>query len=228
MALAALSEGATGRVRLPRPPCHGRNRGREEGTLPVSSALQDSASPGGGSESSLSPLPLRLKVSPPCASSSPHPDQRRGVVPTDRPMEVVVVVVVMRGRLWCGGWAASRCWGWTALGWAGVTCSCVGPSAGGASPGAGPGSSHRRPWGLALAPEPPAAPGSGSSGTGYRIAPPPGLTGTVGAEAPRVGVEDLENRPSKRSLPTPSPIPGSRSSHWKARVPIMPELWGGA
>lgn len=63
-----------------------------------------------------------------------------------------------------------------------ITCSCAGPSAGGASPRAGPGSSHRPQWGPGPAPRSPAAPGSASSGTGCRSAPLPGWTGTVGPE----------------------------------------------
>lgn len=70
--------------------------------------------------------------------------------------------------------------GWGVLG--DITCSCAGPSAGGASPGAGPGSSHRPQRGPGRAPQSPAAPGSGSSGTGCRSAPLPGWTGTVGPE----------------------------------------------
>lgn len=104
------------------------------------------------------------------------------------------------------------------LRWAGVgvTCSCAGPSAGGASPGAEPGSTHRPPWGLGLAPEPPAAPSSGSSGTGCRSAPLPGWMGTGGRKAPGFGGENLENGPNKGSLLAPRPVPWSRSSHSKA------------
>lgn len=97
------------------------------------------------------------------------------------------------------------------LRWAGVgvTCSCAGPSAGGASPGAEPGSSRRLLWGLSLAPELPAAPSSGSSGTGCRSAPLPGWMGTVGRKAPGFGGGDLVNGPNKES-PTPTP-PGALS-----------------
>ena len=94
---------------------------------------------------------------------------------------------------------------WAGPGRGGVTCSCAGPSAGGASPGAGPGSSHRRLWGRGLAPEPPGAPGSVSLGTGYRSAPPPGWTGTVGGETRglvgRIQKTDL----TRETSPPPAP-----------------------
>lgn len=96
-----------------------------------------------------------------------------------------------------------------------ITCSCAGPSAGGASPGAGPGSSHRPQRGPALAPQAPAAPGSGSSGTGCRSAPLPGWTGTVGPEQLAL-VGRIWTLSPTREASRPLPRPGSRSSHWKA------------
>lgn len=192
------------RVRPLHPHCHHGNRGREEGRFPISSALHGSASPHGVSKPPVSPLPLGLRLSLPCPSSPPT--WVRAWCRLDGLTEVVVEAV--RGKVWCGPWwvASPPCvcgGGGAGLGCGGVTCSCVGPSAGGASPGAGPGSCHCLPWGLGLAPEPPAAPGSASSEMGYRSAPLPGWTGTVGGEAPGFGGENLENRPKKGRTPTP-------------------------
>lgn len=110
-------------------------------------------------------------------------------------------MAAMRGMAWCGRWVDSPPWG---MGWRGrgaVTCSCAGPSAGGASPGAGPGSSHRPQWGLGLAPEPPAAPGSGSSGTDCRNAPLPVWMGTAGQEAPGLVETVWETDPIREAIP---------------------------
>lgn len=106
------------------------------------------------------------------------------------------------------GWSP-HCGGWTGPGWGRVTCSYAGPSAGGASPGAGPGSSHRRLWGQGLAPEPPAAPGSVSLGTGYRSAPPPGWTGTVGGETRALVGRIWKTDLTRKASPPPAPSWGS-------------------
>lgn len=106
------------------------------------------------------------------------------------------------------GWSP-HCSGWTGPGRGGVTCSYVGPSAGGASPGAGPGSSHRRLWGQGLAPEPPAAPGSVSLGTGYRSAPLPGWTGTVGGETQALVGRIWKTDLTRKASPPPAPSWGS-------------------
>lgn len=98
---------------------------------------------------------------------------------------------------------------WAGPGRGGVTCSCAGPSAGGASPGAGPGSSHHHLWGRGLAPEPPAAPGSVSLGTGYRSAPPPGWTGTVGGETRALVGRIWKTDPTRETSPPPAPSWGS-------------------
>ena len=98
MAPAALSSEATVRARPPHPCCHHRNRGREEGRLPISSALNDSASPHGVSKPSVSPLPLGLRVSLPCPSSPPTRVGEWCLL--DGLMEVVVEAV--RGKVWCG------------------------------------------------------------------------------------------------------------------------------
>lgn len=122
------------------------------------------------------------------------------------------MVVVAKAGMACAGDGWPSCHG-GGPGWAGgrVTCSCAGPSAGGASLGAGPGSSHRPQRGPGLAPEPPAAPSSGSSGTGCRSAPLPGWTGTVAGEAPGFGGENLEKGPNEGSLPGLGPGPGPKS-----------------
>lgn len=89
----------------------------------------------------------------------------------------------------------------------GITCSCVGPSAGGASPGAGLGSSHRPQWGLGPAPQSPAAPSSGSSGTGCRSAPLPGWTGTVGPEQLALVGRIWTLYPTREASHLPPPAP---------------------